>query len=267
MKHIDDVVISKAIIERFSQKLIKHLDVDVAIAGAGPAGLLAGYDLARNGYKVAIFEKRISIGGGMCGGGMMFNEIVVQKDAVEILRELGIEPIPYDKTHFTADAIRTVSTLASKATEAGAVVFNGIEVEDVLWDGKRVIGFVINWGVITSLQLPVDPLSVRAKYCIDATGHGASVISNFVNKNKINLKTRTKTMIGEHSLWAEQGERQVVENTREVYPGIFVAGMATSAVFGGMRMGPIFGGMLLSGRKAATLIHKALSAKNPKKPL
>jgi thiamine thiazole synthase len=42
-----------------------------------------------------------------------------------------------------------------------------------------------------------------------------------------------------------------VENTREVYPGLFVSGMAANAVCGGYRMGPVFGGMLLSGRKAA----------------
>lgn len=259
MKNIDDTVISRAIVERFFRKLLDHLDVDVAIAGAGPSGMLAGYDLARMGYKVAIFEKRISIGGGMWAGGMMFNEIVVQKDAVGILREFGIEPVPYDKVHFTADSVRVMATLAAKAIESGAVVFNGIEVEDVLWDGKRVCGFVINWGAITSLQLPVDPLAVRSKYCVDATGHGANVISTFVSKNKVSLKTPTKSIVGEHSLMAQLGEQQVVENTREVYPGIFVAGMATGAVFGGMRMGPIFGGMLLSGRRAAKLIHQLLS--------
>jgi thiamine thiazole synthase len=55
-------------------------------------------------------------------------------------------------------------------------------------------------------------------------------------------------------MWAEVGEKMIVENTKLVYPGLYVAGMATNAVFGGPRMGPVFGGMLLSGAKVANLI-------------
>jgi thiamine thiazole synthase len=45
-----------------------------------------------------------------------------------------------------------------------------------------------------------------------------------------------------------------------VFPGLFVAGMAANATFGGPRMGPIFGGMLLSGEKVAMLIKERLEA-------
>ena len=57
--------------------------------------------------------------------------------------------------------------------------------------------------------------------------------------------------MGEKSMWAEVAERNIVDNTKEVYPGLIVAGMAANAVCGAPRMGPIFGGMLLSGRRAA----------------
>jgi len=50
-----------------------------------------------------------------------------------------------------------------------------------------------------------------------------------------------------------------VENTREVFPGLFVSGMAANQVYGGYRMGPVFGGMLLSGKKVAGEILKNLS--------
>jgi thiamine thiazole synthase len=59
-------------------------------------------------------------------------------------------------------------------------------------------------------------------------------------------------------MWAEIGEEKLTENTREVYPGLIVAGMAANAVCGAPRMGPIFGGMLLSGRRAAEVAASIL---------
>lgn len=52
------------------------------------------------------------------------------------------------------------------------------------------------------------------------------------------------------------GEAAVVANTLEVYPRLYVAGIAANAVCDGHRMGPVFGGMLLSGQKVAELILK-----------
>jgi thiamine thiazole synthase len=64
--------------------------------------------------------------------------------------------------------------------------------------------------------------------------------------------------MGERSMWAEVAERDIMENTKEVYPGLIVTGMAANAVCGTPRMGPIFGGMLLSGRRAAEVAIEIL---------
>ena len=53
----------------------------------------------------------------------------------------------------------------------------------------------------------------------------------------------------------------MVEKTGEVYPGLYVMGMAAATVYGIPRMGPTFGGMLFSGRKAAEQIIKKLGQK------
>jgi len=94
---LDEVTISKAIVESFSKDFTKALEIEVAIAGAGPAGLTAGFYLAKKGIKVAIFERSLRVGGGMPGGGMMFNKIVVQEAARQVLEEFGIKYIEYQK--------------------------------------------------------------------------------------------------------------------------------------------------------------------------
>lgn len=255
---LDETTISKAILERFSEKLRDSLSVDVAIVGGGPAGLMAAYTLAGNEKKVALFERKLSIGGGMWGGGMMFNEIVVQEEGKRILDELNISSLEYQKGYYTADAVEAVSTLCSRASRAGARIFNLMSVEDVMVREGRVIGVVLNWTAVEMAQLHVDPLCVQANYVIDTTGHATEVVKVIEQKVGAHLFTETGRVVGEKSLWSDVAEKATLENTREVYPGVFVAGMAANATFGNYRMGPVFGGMLLSGEKVAKLILKEL---------
>ena len=74
----------------FLKNLVTNFEVDVAIAGAGPAGLTAAKYLAKAGKKVVIFERKLSVGGGMWGGGMTFPVIVVQKESKYILEEANV---------------------------------------------------------------------------------------------------------------------------------------------------------------------------------
>jgi thiazole biosynthesis enzyme len=212
--------------------------------------------LADDGVKVALFEKKLSVGGGMWAGGMLFPKIVVQQEAKEILDEFQIKSKESEGL-FVANSIESVGKIASKAMDSGAKIFNGIAVEDVMIRKDRISGLVINWHPINALKLDVDPLAISSEYVIDATGHSAD-ICRIVQEKVSDLNTLSGKIQGERSMWAEKSERMVVENTREVYPRLFVAGMAANAVFGAPRMGPIFGGMLLSGKKAAKLISERL---------
>ncbi|MBC8511402.1 MAG: thiazole biosynthesis protein, partial [Dehalococcoidia bacterium] len=246
---MDEVIISKAITETYLKDLLESMEVEVAIVGAGPSGMTAAYYLAKNRVKVAIFERKLSVGGGMWGGGMMFNRIVVQPEGKEILDELGIATEEYQKGYYTADAVEATSTLCSRTVKAGARIFNLLSVEDVMIrEDDRITGLVLNWSAVSLANLHVDPLAMRAKLVIDATGHDAEVCRIVARKTGAKLEIR-----GEKSMWAEVGEKAIVENTKQVCPGLLVAGMAANAVFSSPRMGPIFGGMLLSGRKAAEL--------------
>lgn len=259
---LDEVIITKAIIDQFCKKLTAHLETDIAIVGGGPSGLVAGYFLAGAGKKVVLFERKLSVGGGMWGGGMLFNEIVVQKAALPIMNEFGISCREFQKNYYTADSVESISTLISKAVKAGLMIFNCISAEDVLMRTSRVIGLVLNWTAVEMARLHVDPLAVRSQYIVDATGHETSVVKLVQNKVPGKLKTPSGKIEGEKSMWSDKAESLTLRNTREVFPGLYVAGMAANATFGGPRMGPIFGGMLLSGEKVANMLLHALSPKS-----
>ncbi|MDI6903025.1 MAG: sulfide-dependent adenosine diphosphate thiazole synthase [Methanocellales archaeon] len=245
---LDEMVITKAIVEDFMNVFLDYTEVDVAIAGAGPSGMVAAYYLAKEGAKVAIFERKLSVGGGMWGGGMMFPRIIVQEEARYILDELGINYREYKDGYYLASSVEAVGRLASETIAAGAQIFNLMSVEDVMIRDDRIVGVVINWSSVELGKLHVDPLSIRSKVIIDASGHDAEICRIVERKIPASLK-----VLGEKPMWADVGERSLLENTKEVYPGLIVAGMAANTVAGGPRMGPIFGGMMLSGEKAAKL--------------
>ena len=258
---LDETIITRAIIERYFEKLTDHLELDAAIVGGGPAGLVAGYKLAKAGRKVAMFERKLSIGGGMWGGGMMMNEIVVQDEAKRILDEMEVPCRQFRPGYWTADSVLAASTLCSQAAKAGLTIFNLVSVEDVMVREQRVVGLVINWTAVEMAGLHVDPLTVRAKYTIDATGHAAEVVGVIARKVDARLFTDTGQVKGERSLWAEVAESHTLNNTREAFDGVFTAGMCANATFGSFRMGPVFGGMLLSGEKAAAAVDARLAGK------
>ncbi len=256
---MDEVIISRTIVESYMKDFMGAMEVDVAVAGAGPAGLVTAYSLAKEGIKVVVFERQLRVGGGMSGGGMMFNRIVVQEEGKRILDEFEVSVEEYEKGYYVADSVEAISTICSKAIKAGAKIFNLINVEDVMVrENDRITGLVLNWSAVSWSKLHVDPLTARCKVAVDATGHGAEVCRIVVGKIGPKLRTKTGEVMGEKSMWAERGEREILENTREVYPGLVVAGMTANAVFGSPRMGAIFGGMLLSGEKAARVAMELL---------
>ena len=256
---IDDITISRVITESFIKDFVEAMECQVAIAGAGPAGMTAGYYLAKEGVKTVIVEKQLRVGGGMPGGGMMFNRIVVQEEGKKLLDEFEVKTREYETGYYIADSLEAIATICSKTIKAGARIFNLISVEDVMIrEEDRITGLVLNWSAVSLAGLHVDPLTIRAKMVIDATGHGSEICHIVMNKIGARLRTKTGGVIGEKPMWAEVGEREIVENTKEVYPGLIVAGMAANAVFGSPRMGAIFGGMLLSGKRAAEVAQEVL---------
>lgn len=248
MKEVD---ISRAIFEEYTDKLLEHLENDVVVAGAGPAGLTASYYLAKSGVKTCVVEKRLSIGGGIWGGAAGYNVIVVEDK--DILDEIGVATKKRGDL-YAADAIEFATALGYRARKAGAEIFNLMEVEDIILKKDTVEGVVVNDTNVRAAGLPVDPFCISSRYVIDATGHPAEVVGM--------LKSRRPELFAgelkEGFMDVARAEVGVVEKAGEIYPGLYAAGMSVCSVFNLPRMGPIFGGMLKSGKRVADLINEKM---------
>jgi len=247
--------ISRAITAEYNRKLTEHLENDVVIVGAGPAGLTAGYYLSKAGYKTALLERKLSTGGGIWGGAAGYNVVVTQDKEIPDEFEMTSKK---QKGLYIFDSVEFAAALAFKAKKAGLEIFNLTEAEDIIIKTDVVEGVVVNHSAITIAKLHVDPFCISAKYVIDATGHPAEVV-NMLLKRKPKLFPKG---IQESFMDVVTAEAGVVDKTGEIFPGLYVTGMSVCAVFGLPRMGPIFGGMLKSGKKVAEQIDEKLQSSN-----
>jgi thiazole biosynthesis enzyme len=247
--------VTRAIVGAFVREFEKFVESDVIIVGGGPAGLMAGKELAAKGKRALIVERNNYLGGGFWIGGYLMNKITVRHPGEEVLKELGIPCEQASEGLFVADGPHTCARLIAAACDAGVKILNMTVFEDViLRENNRVGGAVVNWTPVEALPRQitcVDPIALEATMVVDATGHDASVVRKMEERGV--LKTK-----GFGGMWVERSEDLVVEYTGEVHPGLVVCGMATATTFGLPRMGPTFGAMLLSGKRVAEEVLKEI---------
>ncbi len=237
------------------------IESDVIVVGAGPAGLLCARDLAADGVRVLVIEQGLALGGGFWSGGYLMNKATICDPAQEILQEIGVPcvPVPECKGMYLTDPPHATARLISAMYEAGARVLNLTKLVDlILRDEGQLAGVVVNSTPVEAAghdALHIDPIALESTIVVDATGHDATVVNHLHRHN-----CYQHPVPGNGAMWVAQSEELVVENTGEVYPHCFVVGLAVAAVYGTPRMGPAFGSMLLSGRRGAQLVRKALKA-------
>lgn len=247
--------VTRAIVTGFAHEFENHIENDVIVVGAGPSGLIAAMEFAKQGQKTLLIESNNYLGGGFWIGGYLMNKVTVRAPAQTVLDEIGA---PYQQTGeglYVADGPHACSKLIAATCDAGVKVLNMTKFDDVVIRNNRINGVVINWTPVSALPRAltcVDPVAIEAGIVVDATGHDAVVVQSIAKRGLVEIR-------GFGAMSVEESEDAVVENTTEVYPGLIVTGMAVATTFGLPRMGPTFGGMLLSGKKAATAMAEVLS--------
>jgi thiamine thiazole synthase len=261
MDKIEEFEITNAILRESINELLNLTNVDVVIVGAGPAGLTAAVYLAKNKLKTLVIERRLSFGGGIGGGGMLFHKIVLGDYSKEILDEIecNYKYVEGDTRLLAVDTAELIAKLANTALEKGAKILFGVTVDDVIYrlDPLRITGVVIQWTPVLMAGLHVDPLMINSRAVVDATGHDAEVISIASRKiPELNIAP-----MGERSMYSQRSEEVVVEKTGLVVRGLYATGMSVATLYGLPRMGPIFSSMLLSGKRVADIISSDLKGK------
>jgi len=252
---IGEKEVTRAIVEEFAKQFKEYVESDVIIVGAGPSGLMAARQLAKKKIKTFIIERNNYLGGGFWIGGYLMNKVTVRSPGEKVLKELNIPYEEYTKGLYVADGPHACSKLIASACDAGVKFANMTVFDDlVLKEDNRVAGVVVNWTPVTTLPREitcVDPVALESKVVVDASGHDACVVKKLEERGLIKTP-------GFGAMWVERSEDLVIENTKEVHPGLVVCGMSVTTTFGLPRMGPTFGAMLLSGKKAAEVVLKIL---------
>jgi sulfide-dependent adenosine diphosphate thiazole synthase len=247
---VSEKEITRAIVTMFNETMEEYADSDVIIIGAGPAGLTAARDLAKNKIRTLVIEQNNYIGGGYWVGGYMMNPVTVRAPAQKIWDDLGVSYRKITDGLYAAWGPHACSKLIASACDAGVRFLQLTKFDDLILRNKnRVGGVVINWMPVSALPRNitcVDPVALESKIVIDASGHDSVAVKRLMDRGYVKWK-------GMDPLWVEGSEDAVVAHTGEIFPGLIATGMSVTETHGLPRMGPTFGSMLLSGKKAAEI--------------
>ncbi|MEO0303022.1 MAG: sulfide-dependent adenosine diphosphate thiazole synthase, partial [candidate division WOR-3 bacterium] len=166
--------VSKAITISFLKMFEGVIESDVIVVGAGPAGLTAARELAKEGLNTLVIERNNYLGGGFWLGGFFMNKVTFRAPSQEYLKEIGIKFEEISSGLYVTDGAQACSKLIAAASDAGVKFLQLTKFDDVVIrednGTPRVSGVVVNWSPVEGLPRQitcVDPIGLESKFVID----------------------------------------------------------------------------------------------------
>ena len=160
---------------------------DVAVIGAGPAGLASAYYLARKGFKVLVLERGREVGSKNVYGGRIyaepFREIYpnlntapvhrwVRRERISIIPDyesiVNVEYQGKEAVSFTTYLPEFVKWMGIQAEQAGATILTDVTVDRLYVEDGRVTGAVSGEDVVKA-DVVVDAEGVN-RLVLEASG-------------------------------------------------------------------------------------------------
>ena len=156
----------------YKNEIEEIADVDVLVAGAGPAGICAAVSAARQGAKVLLIERYGAVGGNLTLGnvspilgkvsrGTMYDEIIDLLSANH-KNELKVETRNGKEIHIDAEEAKGI--LINFLNENNVNVMLQTAICDVIKDNNDLKGLIVT--------TPCGLKAITAKRIIDTTGDG-----------------------------------------------------------------------------------------------
>lgn len=147
---------------------------DAIIVGAGLAGCATAYTLAKSGLQVLVVERGKFPGAKNMIGGMIYGEAInelipnfweqapieryINRQTVTLLSDKSFLSFDFQTESFAKPPYNSFSALRArfdkwlgqKVEEAGAIVVPGLRADDLVWDGKRIVGVKAGGDALTT---------------------------------------------------------------------------------------------------------------------
>jgi geranylgeranyl reductase family protein len=168
---------------------------DAVIVGAGPAGSYLGYQLARNGFAVAILDKERFPRDKVCGGGI--TEKTIQ------LMDFDISPVIQQKVAGAYLTYRNVKTMVKDLGGYGGVTVLRSDFDNLILEKARAHGANVHEGCAFvssetrdgAIEVSTSRGALRCRYLIGADGVYSRVRNSVFGKGAVKYVPAVEALV------------------------------------------------------------------------